>query len=159
MGSVALADRSPGGEAVGMKRYRSSPASALKGSAFAGYRFPPEVIILAVRWYLRFGLSNRDLEEILTERGIEVDHVSLYRWVQRSRRSREVLVGAHPIDLGGQRVHNQLVHARTLDSRNGLRLVGEVLGEVHGGLLCREVMMSRHHDDAVGIGANANLPR
>jgi transposase-like protein len=52
-------------------------------SAFAGYRFPPEVITLAVRWYLRFGLSYRDVEELLAERGIQVDHVSIYRWVQR----------------------------------------------------------------------------
>ena len=51
-------------------------------SAFAGYRFPSDVILLAVRWYLRFGLSYRDLEELLAERGIEVDHVTLYRWVQ-----------------------------------------------------------------------------
>jgi IS6 family transposase len=50
---------------------------------FAGFRFPPEVIMLAVRWYLRFGLSYRDLEELLTERGIDVDHVTLFRWVQR----------------------------------------------------------------------------
>jgi transposase-like protein len=52
-------------------------------SAFAGYRFPPEVITLAVRWYLRFGLSYRDVEELLAERGIEVDQVTAYRWVQR----------------------------------------------------------------------------
>ena len=52
-------------------------------SAFAGFRFPPEVMVLAVRWYLRFGLSYRDLEELLAERGIDVDHVTLYRWVQR----------------------------------------------------------------------------
>jgi transposase-like protein len=52
-------------------------------SAFAGFRFPPEVILLAVRWYLRFGLSYRDVEEMLAERGFEVDHVTLYRWVQR----------------------------------------------------------------------------
>ena len=39
--------------------------------------------MLAVRWYLRFGLSYRDLEELLAERGVEVDHVTLYRWVQR----------------------------------------------------------------------------
>jgi IS6 family transposase len=45
--------------------------------------FPPEVIVLAVRWYLRFGLSYRDVEELLAERGIQVDHVSIYRWVQR----------------------------------------------------------------------------
>jgi IS6 family transposase len=41
------------------------------------------VIVLAVRWYLRFGLSYRDLEERLAERGVEVDHVTIYRWVQR----------------------------------------------------------------------------
>lgn len=51
--------------------------------AFAGFRFPPDVIVLAVRWYLRFGLSYRDLEELLAERGVEVDHVTLHRWVQR----------------------------------------------------------------------------
>ncbi len=39
--------------------------------------------MLAVRWYLRFALSYRDVEELLAERGIEVDHVTIYRWVQR----------------------------------------------------------------------------
>ena len=52
-------------------------------SAFAGFCFPPDVIVLAVRWYLRFGLSYRDAEEQLAERGIEVDHITVYRWVQR----------------------------------------------------------------------------
>lgn len=52
-------------------------------SAFAGFRFPREVIVLAVRWYLRYGLSYRDIEELLAERGVEVDHVTVYRWVQR----------------------------------------------------------------------------
>jgi transposase, IS6 family len=47
-----------------------------------GYRFPREVIAVAVRWYLRFGLSYRDVEELLAERGIVVDHVTVYRWVQ-----------------------------------------------------------------------------
>jgi transposase-like protein len=41
------------------------------------------VIVLAVRWYLRFGLSYRDVEELLTERGVEVDHVTIHRWVLR----------------------------------------------------------------------------
>ena len=51
-------------------------------SAPAGYRFPREVIAVAVRWYLRYGLSYRDVEESQAERGIEVDHVTVYRWVQ-----------------------------------------------------------------------------
>jgi transposase, IS6 family len=39
--------------------------------------------MLAVRWYLRYGLSYRDVEELLAERGISVDHVTIFRWVQR----------------------------------------------------------------------------
>jgi transposase-like protein len=39
------------------------------------------VIVVPVRWYLRYGLSYRDVEELLAERDIEVDHVSVYRWV------------------------------------------------------------------------------
>ncbi len=71
------------GEAGGMKRRRPDRPIRQPGSTFAGFQFPPEVILLAVRWYLRYGLSYRDLEELLAERGIEVDHVTLYRWVQR----------------------------------------------------------------------------
>jgi IS6 family transposase len=67
---------------LGMSTRRPRPAPATR-SAFAGFRFPPDVIVLAVRWYLRFDLSYRDVEELLTERGIEVDHVTVYRWVQR----------------------------------------------------------------------------
>jgi transposase, IS6 family len=65
------------GETVGV--INSRPESF---SAPAGYRFPREVIALAVRWYLRYGLSYRDVEELLAERSIEVDHVTVYRWVQ-----------------------------------------------------------------------------
>jgi transposase, IS6 family len=57
--------------------------SSGSSSVFAGFRFPPEVISVAVRWYLRYGLSYRDVEELLAERGVTVDHVTIYRWVQR----------------------------------------------------------------------------
>ena len=50
---------------------------------FAGFRVPRKVISLAARWYLRCGLSHRDVEELLAERGITVDHVTINRWVQR----------------------------------------------------------------------------
>jgi transposase-like protein len=62
------------------RRPRRAPAPR---SAFAGFRFPPEIIAIAVRWYLRYGLSYRDVEELLVERGVEVDHVTVYRWVLR----------------------------------------------------------------------------
>ena len=66
-----------------MRTRRPCPAPAAPRSAFAGFRFPSDIIVLAVRWYLRFNLSYRDVEELLTERDVEVDHVTVYRWVQR----------------------------------------------------------------------------
>src|SRR5450759_4455511 len=66
-----------------MRPHRRRPVPVFSSSAFAGFRFPAEIIVLALRWYLRFGLSYRDVEELLAERGIEVDHVTVYRWVQR----------------------------------------------------------------------------
>jgi tetratricopeptide (TPR) repeat protein len=44
-------------------------------------KFEPEMILLAVGWYLRFSLSYRDVEELLAERGLLVDHVTVWRWV------------------------------------------------------------------------------
>jgi transposase-like protein len=58
-------------------------SSSGSSSMFAGFRFPREVISVAVRWYLRYALSYRDVEELLAERGVTVDHVAVYRWVQR----------------------------------------------------------------------------
>lgn len=66
-----------------MKRCRPVRPIRETSTAFAGFQFPAEVILLAVRWYLRYGLSYRDLEELLAERGIDVDHDTLCRWVQR----------------------------------------------------------------------------
>ena len=57
--------------------------SSGSSAVFAGFRFPREVIAGAVRWYLRYGLSYRDVEELLAERGVTVDHVTVYWWVQR----------------------------------------------------------------------------
>ena len=65
-----------------MRTCHPRPA-AIARSAFAGFCFPPDVIVLAVRWYLRFALSYRDIEELLAERSIEVDRLTVYRWVQR----------------------------------------------------------------------------
>jgi IS6 family transposase len=64
-------------------RSAARPGWSPPTSAFAGFRFPPEVIVVAIRWYLRFNLSYRDVEELLVDRGVEVDHVTVFRWVQR----------------------------------------------------------------------------
>jgi len=50
-----------------MRSHADPHARQSPSSAFAGYRFSPEVITLAVRWYLRFGLSYRDVEELLAD--------------------------------------------------------------------------------------------
>src|SRR5208282_1464804 len=50
---------------------------------FKWRQFGPEVILLAVGWYLRFSLSYRDVEELLAERGLHADHVTVWRWVKR----------------------------------------------------------------------------
>jgi len=50
---------------------------------FKWRQFEPEVILLAVGWYLRFSLSYREVEELLAERGLHADHVTVRRWVQR----------------------------------------------------------------------------
>lgn len=52
-------------------------------SDFKGRHFRSEVILWAVRWYCRYGISYRDLETMLAERGVGVDHSTIYRWVQR----------------------------------------------------------------------------
>ncbi len=77
-GTVALLDRA---------WHETGVMSLSSASAFAGFRFPREVISVAVRWYLRYGLSYRDVEELLAERGVTVDHVTVHRGSSGSHRS------------------------------------------------------------------------
>jgi len=49
---------------------------------FKWRHFEGQIILLCVRWYLRYGLSYRDLEEMMVEQGLGVDHTTIYRWVQ-----------------------------------------------------------------------------
>jgi transposase-like protein len=55
---------------------------------FKWRQFEPEVILLAVGWYLRLSLSYREVEELVAERGLYADHVTVWRWVQRYARKR-----------------------------------------------------------------------
>jgi hypothetical protein len=54
-----------------------------RSALFRGRHFEDEIIILCVRWYLRYSLSYRDLEEMMAERGLSLDHSTIWRWVQR----------------------------------------------------------------------------
>jgi hypothetical protein len=51
-------------------------------SDFKGRHFEGAIVLWAVRWYCRYGVSYRDLEQMLGERGVAVDHLTIYRWVQ-----------------------------------------------------------------------------
>ncbi len=54
-----------------------------RSSPFKHHRFPREVILCAVRWYLRYPLSYQDVVDLLEERGVAVDRSTVYRWVQK----------------------------------------------------------------------------
>ncbi len=56
---------------------------ATRPAIFKWRQTEPVLILCAVRWYLRYSLSLRDVEELLGERGLEVDHTTVWRWVQR----------------------------------------------------------------------------
>ena len=57
--------------------------SQKRPALFRGRHFEGVIIILCVRWYLRYSLSYRDLKEMMAERGLVMDHVTIWRWVQR----------------------------------------------------------------------------
>ena len=67
-----MIDSGPGGADIGMGG----------GNCFKGRHFTAEVILWAVRWYLMFPMSYRDLELMLLDRGVEVDHTTIFRWIQ-----------------------------------------------------------------------------
>src|SRR4051812_9673558 len=63
---------------MGPERGRSRTMSDFRGRHFEG-----EIVLWAVRWYCRYGVSYRDLEQMMGERGVSVDHSTIYRWVQK----------------------------------------------------------------------------
>jgi hypothetical protein len=85
-----MPDASRGRRCIGGSRGRDTGRITVRGSsAFAGFRFPLEVITVAVRWYLRYGLSYRDVEELLAERDLSVSLV----------RGRTLRPRQRPVDL------------------------------------------------------------
>jgi transposase, IS6 family len=57
---------------------RDRPAM-IKSNPFKWRHYQSEIILLCVRWYLRYALSYRDLEEMMEERGLSLDHTTIYR--------------------------------------------------------------------------------
>jgi transposase-like protein len=80
-----MIDSGLGGVDIGMGR----------GNCFKGRQFTAEVILFAVRWYLMFPVSYRDLELMLLDRGVEVDHTTIFRWLQAYARELEKRIRPH----------------------------------------------------------------
>src|SRR5260221_1709024 len=74
------------GSVASLEEWTNKSADMVLGPSvcdlFKWRQFEPEIILLAVGWYLRFSLSYRDVEELLAERGFFSDHVTIWRWVQ-----------------------------------------------------------------------------
>jgi len=92
-------------------RHRQTVRSA---SAFCGYRFPDDLIALAVRWYLRFRLPYADIVELLAERGAQVDASTVFDWVQRFT----------PLYKDAARPHRHRVGTRWAVDETYIRLAG-----------------------------------
>ena len=81
---------------------------ATRPAIFKWRQTESELILCAVRWYLRYSLSLRDVEELLSERGLEADHTTIWRWVQRYGPEQEeqlrVQLGGSSLREGRERV-------------------------------------------------------
>jgi transposase, IS6 family len=55
----------------------------VESDPFKCRHYQDEIILLCVRWYPRYAINYRDLEEMMRERGLSIDHTTIYRWVQR----------------------------------------------------------------------------
>ncbi len=87
---------------------------------FKGRHFQRDIILWAVRWYCKYGISYRELQEMLAERGVNVDHSTIYRWVQpviqrelEIREERLIQEREHVLSL--ERERQPEIQERTLD--------------------------------------------
>src|ERR1700687_1307747 len=84
-----------------------------RGKQFKGRQFTAEVILWAVRWYLMFPISYRDLESMLMDRGVEVDHSTIFRWIQAYATELEKRIRPHVrLSNGSWRVDETYVRVK-----------------------------------------------
>jgi transposase, IS6 family len=84
----------PLGRSRAMRKQRQA-AQVRQDQSFKGRQFAAEVILWAVRRYLMFPVSYRDLELMLLDRGVEVDHITIFRWIQAYAAELEKLIRPH----------------------------------------------------------------
>ena len=84
-----------------------------RSNCFKGRQFTAEVILWAVRWYLMFPVSYRDLESMLLDRGVEVDHTTIFRWIQAYAAELEKRIRPHlRLSNGSWRVDETYVRVK-----------------------------------------------
>src|SRR5919108_5323615 len=110
-------------------------------SAFSGYRWPRDVILTAVRWYLAYPLSSRQVLELLAERGIDVSHRTVLDWVQAfgPQLAAEVRRRRHPV--GRSWMVDEVFLCRKGHKLYLYRAIDEV------GVVI-DVLLREHHDTA-----------
>jgi hypothetical protein len=90
---------------------------------FRRRHFEDAIILLCVRWYLRYSLTYRDLEEIMLERNLSIDHVTIWRWVQRYS---PVLKRSLAIDREAEDVSRERARIQASVSAEQRRIVGDM---------------------------------
>ncbi len=87
----------------------------IEGKGFKGQQFTSEIILWAVRWYLMFPVRYRDLELMLQDRGIVVDHTTIFRWIQAYAAELEKRIRPHlRLTNGSWRVDETYIKERWL---------------------------------------------
>ena len=137
------ASKRDGRDPFGRQRYACHRCgrdfTAQSGSAFAGYRWPSEVILLAVRWSLSHPLSATSVMELLAERGIDVSRRTVLRWVQTFGPLLAAEVRKHRRPLGTTCYVDEVFFFRGTDKRYLYRAVDE-----HGQVI--DVLFREHRD-------------
>jgi|GEM_PF-219226 len=137
------ASKRDGRDAAGRQRYACRPCgrdfTARSASAFAGYRWPAEVILLAVRWSLSHPLSAASVMEMLAERGIDVSKRTVLRWVQTFGPLLAAEVRRHRRPLGTKCSVDEVFFFRGKEKRYLYRAVDE-----HGQVV--DVLFREHRD-------------
>src|SRR6516165_845878 len=93
---------------------------------FEGRHFDREVIILCVRWYLRFQLSLRDLVEMIAERGLSMAHTTIMRWVQRYAPGSRNAGDGLPARAAG---HGRSTRRTSRSEASGATCIGSLIGQ------------------------------
>jgi transposase-like protein len=126
------ASKRDGHDAAGRQRYACRACgrdfTARSASAFAGYRWPAEVILLAVRWSRRHPLSAASVMELLAERGIDVSTRTVLRWMQTFGHLLAAEVRTHRRPLGSKCYVDEVLFFRGTDKHSLYRAVDEYGG-------------------------------